>query len=258
MSCVDSFTNATSKVVFVTYLVSFAAHSSNSKINCKIVFDNYLKLRNVFIHDIVTERSHALLTTESPVLSAIYQDIIKNERSVLSLGEGNSDFLLSAIEARKNKGLRTDNMVAVDYAYPKHNLETGRISDLRRASFKVDDGHYVQETTKLVEEYPKNYLHGRFDSLDLKDNEGRRRQFETVYSSYSLNFVLRQLTLEQQVDILERILDHVTPGGTLIIYPFYDLNESAKLAIQGLKTKGTIASSKNQLGNTEIIQKSKN
>jgi hypothetical protein len=129
--------------------------------------------------------------------------IVNGKKSLLSLGEGKSTFVSRLVEKRhrtvgKQRGLPP--ILAFDLAFDS-------------ALAKEYQVPYAQPPRELAD----HYVAGVFQDLDLRDQKGRRRQFDTVVSSWSLAFVVNRARVSEGRNILERVVDHLRPGGALFL-----------------------------------------
>lgn len=140
----------------------------------------------------------------------------RGETSLLSLGEGNSDFLHQFILERQKAGLPTDDLKSVDFAY---------INPVAQTSFMWGDGLDAPTLQRLAD-YPANYVGQSYQQMNLRNPDGSRKRFKEIVSMSSLNFVLGRYETEfpdpkkreKEIEALMRnILDHLENGGNLRI-----------------------------------------
>ncbi len=150
-----------------------------------------------------------------PLESFPLDDVLAGRKSVLNLGEGNSDFTATILAHRAKLVAQPDMGVhAVDQAYihafdPKESsLSDFQILNLMR--------------------FPNNY-HGQvFQNLQIRDDHGRVLFFDEAVSAFSLNFVLAKAkSNEERVKILRSILKTLKPAGYLRFWPYF--NEDDKV-----------------------------
>lgn len=222
-----------------------------SPLNCDI-----LLLSPPFVHEISSGRSLRELGQESPALSTLVNHAIHGRQNILSLGEGRSTIISDAIAARTKSGGPTEGLVAFDFAYPAHT-ENGTLTETRDPGAMGTDHSYWAPAEALVKTHPKNFVSGTFQALDLRDAKGNRQRFDVVYSAYSLNFVMHELDPQQKAAQLRKILDHVTPGGTLVFYPTLISGTHLESILETLKSEGLVASYGSVNTLTAVIRKTK-
>lgn len=147
--------------------------------------------------------------------------------------------------ARIPGGSNIDNAHGVDVAYPAHD-ESGHITDKRMSTTEeeADLDHFDQTMIPIIQAYPKNYHSQLFQGLDLKDEAGRRKQFSMIISVMALNYIMKmvsdsdaerlgghagskgleELTPDKELrKMMERVLDHLQPGGMLLVTSYQRL-----------------------------------
>jgi hypothetical protein len=188
-----------------------------------------------YVHGVITKRSegHVLnaldtfdasvrpLKSRSPFWEPYSTEAIKNgDRSLLSLGEGESDFLAKTIRYRHNKGLSYQNLHAVDAAYFTHIAEI----DPDFAA-KHPYGFRAAE----LRNYPNHYHGQRFDELNLKDSSGRPMLFKEIISGNSLSYVLKASQAGMKEKIIRKIALHAAKRAIL---RFWNIKTSESPASQ--------------------------
>lgn len=174
----------------------------------------------------------------SRVLEEMRAATVGCEASVLSLGEGRSSFIYHLLRDRQRflslprtpwdsqtetpeQECALERIHAVDVSYAAHD-SSGEIVDARLANFAphASMGTYDALTVDWVREFPKNYHSQLFQSLDLRDDFGTRRKFSLIFSVQALAPVLcRHLSPDERRSTLRRIVDHLEPGGMLLMAP---------------------------------------
>lgn len=134
-------------------------------------FESYLK--NLKVMNQALEKSR----------SSIPRFRIRKGLSILSLGEGYSDF----------------------------------ISTLKKAD--PQGQFYAVDALVLGEDSEPYYLTQKFQRLDLRDGQGQRLQFDEIVSSYAINFVFNRSPVEESVQTMEEIFKHLKVGGVLRLWP---------------------------------------
>lgn len=189
-----------------------------------------------FIHARVTDRSHAgifggyddMLQSSNLVRgkngafpSFDREAVIRGERSVLSQGEGESDFierLLLESEARERKkrfGRRRrtfENICAVDAAYGVSE----QVYEAQGAPLPVRDP--IVRLRPAMKRFPGNFRAATFQEMELRAEDGSLLQFDDVVSSWSFLFVLAKSPGDAE-RMLRRVLLHLKPGGTFRAWP---------------------------------------
>ena len=184
---------------------------------------------------------------------------------LLSLGEGRSTFILSALLEREQRlemakrfttllmkkrdediacGLK--NLHAVDIAYPAHD-ENGKVTDTRAKDTQNRAGleSYDEASLLFIRKFPTNYHSALFQKLDLRTPDGKRMKFTHIVSFMSLGVIVAMTKTEAELEaMIDKILEHLDDEGRLIIYPFNDkpnpmTNYLYRYAAQ-LKSKGKI------------------
>lgn len=193
-----------------------------------------------FIHDIPRGQKRSVLEKDNPMLFQWINRAEENSLGILGLGEGDSDVILGILQ----RGLHRKpwKVIAYDVGYPRHTPE-GSIHDLRDAhSQVVSNRYYYGPSQPLVETYPRNFLSGLFQHMDIKEEDGQRQRFHFIFSISSLSFVLNAVGADEQLFILMNLLDHMTTNGTIVIYPFVDIQESLSEILDELQRHGLIKS----------------
>jgi len=177
------------------------------------------------VHPCVSTRPGTKVTRQLETLNALLRSdpahrgfplydekpIIKGQRSILSLGEGRSTFIARLLQKRAGAvGARPalPSILAYDVAY---DAALAREYDVR----------FVRPRPKLSD----HYVAGLFQDLDLRDPKGQRLQFDTIVSSWSLAYVVNNADVVQGRQILDRVIDHLKPGGALYLPGDWGLSE---------------------------------
>lgn len=134
------------------------------------------------------------------------EDFITGDRSILSMGEGGSNFikiLLKKAARKRGRYSYISNIHAVDVAYqnPTKFIPSSSV-------------------VKFIKEHPHNYHAASFENLDLRWGDGKLVQFDEIISSFSL-----YLTVYNNPRLIEMlILLHLKPMGVMRLYPFGNSN----------------------------------
>ncbi|MDX6768559.1 MAG: hypothetical protein SF051_03440 [Elusimicrobiota bacterium] len=149
----------------------------------------------------------------------------------LSLGEGRSSFILTLLAERAHHRANPhplarppapcpeETVHAVDRAYPRHDGK-GTIDDPRRPSTasEPEDGAYDERVVGWVRRHPRSYHAQSFETLDLRSEGGGRMRFPLILSTFALSHVLFW-GRDDGGPTLERVLEHLEPGGALVMAP---------------------------------------
>lgn len=154
--------------------------------------------------------------------------IINGQKSVLSLGEGQSNFILELLKQNEPK-VQNEAIVA------------------RPTAVDID---YVRKTSKALARVPlkfrPQYVGQYFQKLDIRTADGKRVQFDEMVSAWSLTFLVEHMVgklndLDGAVQMMKTILDHIKPGGVLRIWPA-DAKYFVPVILQ-LKAEGLVSES---------------
>jgi hypothetical protein len=172
--------------------------------------------------------------------SCMSQSVKSEETSILSLGEGESDFIWSILEQRRDhmisSGLyigppesfpyfMSSHIRAVDIAYPENDAFTGAITDDRVPGAHSTAGlmHYSSSPriAEFIRRYPGSYDSQLFQNLNLRDPFDQRETFDLIISSFALDHVIEGILEEAELaQMMDAILMHMKPCSRLIVYPF--------------------------------------
>lgn len=170
---------------------------------------------------------------QQAVLAAMRDAVLLCGGQILSLGEGRSTLIYNLLSDRSHKiqfhppdmapivQCGHEGIHAVDVIYPQHD-ETGAITDPRKpsGSKQPELGTYDSHIAAWIQRFPLNYHSQMFQTLDLRSKDGTRLRFKLIFSAASLSYVLFwDLTHEAIAHTLDRIMDHLAPGGMLIMSP---------------------------------------
>ncbi len=160
------------------------------------------------------------------------ESILSGHRSVLSLGEGESDYIGTILLERSRRDLPLQDVHAVDLAYGGHPEKIDRYFLKRRPQgFK----------SAKLKEFPGNYHGQRFEDLDIRGADGLTRKFDEIISSHSLSYVLAKSAPPIQRRILEKIALHAQKGGVLrSVSDLGQFTEELRLTLEALKLRGVI------------------
>jgi hypothetical protein len=191
------------------------------------------------VHSIVTPRSfakieHALMNAaekgvRGPIQRIAIEDVVQGRRTLLSLGEGASDFVRKLTEASS----RRTNIHALDAIY---NDVHGNINDEEMRGYDPDFNGPALKS--FILDHPFNYHAGYFADFSIRDDRGHELLFDEILSSHALAYVL-----ELDADLLPEIIEkHLAAGGYLRILGMYDsVWSKIKPVVQSLLQAGTIA-----------------
>lgn len=118
---------------------------------------------------------------------------LAGESKILSLGEGDSDFIKTLIDHRRDQGLSINEITT----FHAVDLQFQHISAFYRFAFHEQ----------------------AFQHLDIRNQKGERIQFDEIISSWSLSFVLNESDPIERAHLLDKIMDHLAPGGVVRIWP---------------------------------------
>jgi len=164
-------------------------------------FESCIKLLNEnqsnFIWRAVTARDATDYLDELDALNQLIQAHglevpefnLSSNQSVLSLGEGESNFIDSLLVANP-QGLYH----AVDAQ--------------RSAGFNL-----------YKSKWPLNYHNAYFQNLNIKSTNGLRLGFDEIISSWSLDFVVRGTLIFKSTKVVKLALEHLNLGGVLRVWP---------------------------------------
>lgn len=133
---------------------------------------------------------------------------VNAETSLVSLGEGNSNYIQSLLEA-----------------HPEGDYHAVDILQ----GISIDDNFQIN-----LLRYPNNYHRSSFQRMNLQREDGTKRSFDFALSSFSLRYVIEEAEETEAAHVLQNILSHIKVGGVLIAFPITDL-ESWKAPLEVLK-----------------------
>lgn len=150
---------------------------------------------------------------------------------VLSLGEGRSTFILHLLAERAHhranphplrrvtRPCAEENVRAVDRAYPRLDAK-GALADTRRGSSadEPEDDAYDERVLEWIRRHRHSYHSQSFENLDMRRRDGGRMRFPLILSTFALTHVLFWGP-DDEGRTLERVLEHVEPGGALVMAP---------------------------------------
>lgn len=155
-----------------------------------------------------------------------HEAILRGTRSVVSLGEGGSDFIETILGYRRRSGLPAGGVHAVDIAYSDPAL-------LAHFTRHHPEAEEIRENVqRRLQAFPDRYHGQSFESLDIRDERGRRVRFDELVSSHALLYVLWKSEPAVQDAILQRMAEHAKPGARLRMWGW---ETPDPLALQRLK-----------------------
>ncbi len=184
----------------------------------------FLKRPDYSVHHAVSRRGHNEVTRffemeaalcngingPIPTFSERRQEILKGRKSIVSLGEGNSDFIKELID----KATKPELIHAVDIIYEDIDAIPGGKDGMDPA------------LRKFIKEHPTNYHGQPIQEFSITHQDGRPLMFDEMVSSYSLGFLI----LRQGPDILPALIaNHLNQGGTLRIVGGFDADSWDRL-----------------------------
>lgn len=209
------------KLPFLVCIILFSCSSTDLKrtpsslihFNHSCATESVKLLSNDFIWNTITDRSlkdlqRALMDDSENGINGKMKlfdsniiSITKGEKSLLSLGEGKSNFIKMLIEqAQFKRQIDTiDNIQAVDIIFDQPANHFSRNNP----------------TFKFIMENRANYHGSTFQKLSQLSHIGGVDKFDEIISSWSLNFVLD----EQPETIIPIIENFLKKGGYLRIFP---------------------------------------
>jgi len=124
--------------------------------------------------------------------------IVQGKRTVMSLGEGDANYISTLIDRKVVAGGSSEGLHAVDLQYlePK--------SSVLKNNYAMVTGRYRSQ-----------YHGGFYQNMDIRQKDGGRLQVDEMVSTYSLTFVLQQAGKAEQRTILLNLLAHLKPGGVI-------------------------------------------
>lgn len=130
--------------------------------------------------------------------------VISGEKSLLSLGEGNSYYISTLLKASD------DSSQAL----------TGKKNAGLAAAHALDAGYASEKSNATIPKGREGNFHaGVFETFRLVDQCGRKIFFDEVVSFYALNFFLKEAKPKEIKQVLVHILEHMAPNGVLRVYP---------------------------------------
>jgi len=121
------------------------------------------------------------------------KEFVSGSKSLLSLGEGESTYIAHLLEEQAKREGNRNNIHAVDAEF--------------------------SPALPAIRKFPNNYHQVFFQNMNLKDEQGRKKYFDEIYSSYSLDFVMDRLSEVEQKQLLEKIVGMLKPNGILRVWP---------------------------------------
>ncbi|MGE3975612.1 MAG: hypothetical protein AB7F59_13885 [Bdellovibrionales bacterium] len=212
--------------IFVSLSILLTAfpevQAGNAAASCRHTLATDSKGQSQIVWDVITDRDfdYNRLTFETMnkmlkirpgnrIPEFHLKDVLEGRKSLLSLGEGMSDFIREILfhsEVLQKKEVTPEfavDAVAVDISYLQPESQSYFIG-------------------KLPNRMQSRYVGQAFQELDLKTADGKRAQFDEVFSSWSLIFVLEKMMevdREAALQIMIRIFDHIKSGGVLRVFP---------------------------------------
>ncbi len=176
-----------------------------------------------FVWDEVTDRKAKMVNQYLSYIDKNLRSITRlNQRetcnfSLLSLGEGCSDFILKNL----NSSPSNSDFYAIDALTQSKYWKKG---SSRYQDFKS--------------KWPHNYVTGLFQTMNYKI-DSRELYFDEIIASYSLYFLISMADLSECIETLGNILSHLKPGGVLRVFPFANIEEDKITNIyEGVLFKG--------------------
>jgi hypothetical protein len=230
------------------------AQTLQNQSNCTAILDE------AFIHGAVTNAPNSSYRYDFEEINRYFRNgiagtlpsfdtssIIKGEKSLLSLGEGESQFVLTLLRARRRWSHQTQlpTIMAVDAAY---------IPGIKN---KIDISTEINPMKFFGTEFGGNYKGFLYQNLDIRDANGNTVHFDYIISRNSLSFVLSGTPrLQEAKEILDKVVDHLNPGGLLILMPL-SMKDRQKLEplLVDLRTRGIIQNYSTIAPHAVIIQR---
>lgn len=143
--------------------------------------------------------------------------ISSGEQSLLSLGEGGSDFIYRNLLLRSRRKLPTDDLHAVDLLF-SDPIAVNEAEHLALNVFPI---------LMRMARFPANYHGALLQDLDLRKSQGEQREFDEIISSHSFTYILagqvhiRDIRYARIHDLklFKNIIRHLKRGGVFRAWP---------------------------------------
>lgn len=192
-----------------------------------------------FVHNFVTHRSYREYKLElawsnqlrgnyGPFPRYAEKNIIDGKKSLLSLGEGDGQYIATLLKRRKKimagKPRKIGNIHALDAAYhPDERIYiAGDVTPFPgqpenpRTQPQQSFTNPITFNKANIEKFPSNYHGALFQEMNLVSKGAGRLLFDEIISGWSLSVVLGHG--EKPESLLNRVLEHLKPHGVLRLW----------------------------------------